>query len=117
MNSKLIEIETIQENEALGPVLPRPQPHGVWIGVSDIVEEGSWVWNSTGERAVWSWGLHDGLELPWIPGTVEPDDSLNCAFLITGWNNSPAGGRWEDGWCLMELEGALCELPKNITDA
>ena len=116
MNSKLIEVETRRENEALRSVLPHPRPRGVWIGVSDIIEEGLWIWNSTGEKAAWSHVNH-GLELPWIPGTVKPDDSLNCAFQIIGWTNSGFGGRWKDGWCLMELEGALCELPKNITDA
>ena len=83
------------------------RPRGVWIGVSDIAEEGTWVWNSSGEKAAWRNG-----RLPWARWPAQPDGSGDCAFIRLGWNDTPEPGRWEDGWCLMELTGALCELPK-----
>jgi hypothetical protein len=102
INSKLVELETMEEKGPIGQVLPNgpSRPHGVWMGLSDIAEEGTWIWNSSGEKATWT---------AWAKGG--PTNNGDCAILLLHGMEAP--GQWTDGFCLMVMNGgAVCELPK-----
>ncbi|XP_048769474.2 perlucin-like protein [Ostrea edulis] len=95
--SKLVEVETAYENNFLRShiVGTRPQ-EGYWIGLSDIVSEGEWVWTSTQTKASF---------VDWTPN--QPDNSQghqDCAMFF-----APDGFHWNDHFCTVKA-GYICEM-------
>lgn len=95
----LAEIETSEENDFIVQTIFKPYvgdgPY-VWIGASDIKEEGTFVWNSIGLPLKFSY---------WKSG--EPNDltgNEDCVHAYVG-----EGGRWNDRAC-TDVYRFLCEI-------
>ena len=77
----LVSPTTAQENDYVYSLLP---DSNYWIGLSDSVQENSWVWES-GEPFSFS---------NWYPG--EPNNHMDEDY-VSYWNNSPNSNKWNDG--------------------
>ncbi|XP_062600361.1 perlucin-like protein [Saccostrea cucullata] len=95
--SKLVEIETVDENNFLRSHIVGTNPQeGYWIGLSDIVFEGEWVWTSTQNTASFK---------DWSPN--QPDNyqsHQDCAMFFT-----PDNFHWNDHFCTVKA-GFICEM-------
>nr|XP_011450930.2 perlucin-like isoform X1 [Crassostrea gigas] len=86
MQSRLVEIETVVEDEFLAVHLMNSRFTGsFWIGLSDILVEGKWLWMSTQTIATYT---------NWVPGEPNSYHSIaeDCAAIRTGsrlfhWND------------------------------
>lgn len=74
-----------------------------WIGASDVVTEGTWVW-SNGEPWIHAgWGTIPGVPIP-----MQPDDSGGMEDCGSLWNVTvPAGGT--NDWICSSTANYLCE--------
>ena len=79
-----------RSNRSVTYVLSVPLTSGVeivWLGLTDLVREGRWVWNSNRQEATY---------FNWRHGA--PDDShyfengQDCAMILSD-------GTWDDHWC------------------
>lgn len=86
---------------AVTPDDPIVRPSRYWIGASDIVSEGSFVW--TDRRAV--------MESHW--STNQPGDDGDARDCVAVWFRS---GAWEDLDC-GSARGAICAFPMPEEDA
>ena len=59
-----------------------------WIGLSDVMEEGSWVWMISNTP------IESGVYTNWSPG--QPDNIQNDENCAEIW---PTNGQWNDGQC------------------
>ena len=69
---------------------------GYWIGLSDIVYEGDWVWTSSQSSAIYS---------DWSPN--QPDNyqaHQDCAMFF-----APDGFHWNDHYCTVKA-AYICEM-------
>ncbi|XP_061183004.1 perlucin-like protein [Saccostrea echinata] len=94
LHSKLVEIETMEEDnfvqlQAIKHVHENPGTFGFWIGGTDAVVEGEWMWVTTGQNFTYS---------NWAPGF--PDDyrkNEDCAHLYKAqhfeWNDEDCDHR------------------------
>ena len=74
---------------------------GVFIGLTDRVVEGSFNWETTGNKPNYT---------NWLDG--QPDDYLqneDCAVMIYG---NP--GKWNDGLCDQKLDGTMTMCEKIL---
>ncbi|XP_060566251.1 perlucin-like protein [Ruditapes philippinarum] len=91
MGGKLVEIETAAENAVLRPIVDSMN-RTYWIGLSDVQEEGVWMWMSSRTK------LSTTGFVSWNKG--EPNNGLgneNCVTIIHG-----TGGKWNDWHCIGE---------------
>ena len=73
-----------------------------WIGLEDIAEEGTWVWQSTNVAASTD-------EVFWLPN--QPNDyhhHEDCAKVVDG--DATTGDGWNDGDCEEEENATICEM-------
>nr|AZS54111.1 lectin precursor 4 [Ruditapes philippinarum] len=104
MGGKLLEIETAAENAVLTPIIDSMQ-RNYWIGLSDVQEEGVWLWMTSNTK------LSTTKFSNWLPG--EPNNANgneNCAAITHATN-----GKWNDWHCNGDAFYA-CEQDKE-TDA
>nr|XP_022287104.1 perlucin-like protein isoform X1 [Crassostrea virginica] len=96
-HSKLVEIESADENNFLRTQITGTHPQeGYWIGLSDIVFEGDWVWTSSQSSAIYS---------DWTPN--QPDNyqaHQDCAMFF-----APDGFHWNDHYCTVKA-AYICEM-------
>ncbi|XP_061183285.1 perlucin-like [Saccostrea echinata] len=101
LHAKLVEIETLAEDEFLRlHLFDKKLTGGYWIGFSDIVVEGEWIWTSTQEPPTYS---------DWYPG--QPDDlkhHQDCGQLLGG----SFGFHWDDEIC-TRTNNFICEKEFN----
>ncbi|XP_070542871.1 low affinity immunoglobulin epsilon Fc receptor-like [Ptychodera flava] len=95
----------IMDNDLHEP--PCITKYGFWIGLSDRIHEGEYVWS-------------DGVSLchedyrNWAPG--EPNNNTNkkpsigqdCVQLWFRFDND---GQWDDEYCDVKPKGFICEIP------
>ncbi|XP_053380330.1 perlucin-like protein [Mercenaria mercenaria] len=102
MGGKLVEIETAAENAYLTPIVDS-QKHNYWIGLSDVQEEGIWMWMESKEKLSTTGFSH------WYPN--QPDNSEaneNCATI-----NFDVGGKWNDWHCNGKEANYICEKDRE----
>jgi hypothetical protein len=76
--------------------LPFQPQGGFWLGATDNLKEGSWIWQSSGKPMTYS---------KWAAG--EPNNCCggeNCLQM-----NAFSGGAWNDAVC-TNLVSVLCEF-------
>ena len=107
-------IETPAENEFLRDAADELLDTEVWIGATDLDQEGSWYWHPGGIQ-LWDQSANDGKGAPvndqnpqWKAGqpnnlsTIEPEGE-DCAVLS-------GDGTWNDYRCnITTVEGFICE--------
>ncbi|XP_062607293.1 perlucin-like protein [Saccostrea cucullata] len=87
LQAKLVEIETAAEDEFIRLHLKNNNYTGqFWMGLSDILREGEWVWMSSQKVATYT---------NWGPGL--PDNYANNEDCGTLWNHY--GFLWNDKYC------------------
>ena len=73
--------------------------YGGWIGLTDEVEEGTWVWDKTGEEATY---------FAWADYSPSDNNELNCVTLYAP--SDPYNYLWEDCRCdTDDAFHAICE--------
>jgi len=90
--SKMVEVETKEENDALYEEMNingwKSQKLEAWIGLTDLKQEGTFIWSSTGEEPGYT---------NWQAGAPgEPDNGggkQDCAYIR--WHS----GKWDDYQC------------------
>ncbi|XP_055997722.1 perlucin-like [Ostrea edulis] len=101
IHAKLVEIETVAENEFIRLHLMDNNLQGEYmIGLSDVLLEGDWVWTSSQTNPIYS---------DWYPG--QPDNyhtHEDCAIL---WREH--GYHWNDAPCTVPYN-FICE--KELSD-
>ncbi|XP_062594044.1 C-type lectin domain family 4 member E-like [Saccostrea cucullata] len=98
--SSLVEIEGEEENNFIVSILGLHQGEDTypWIGASDMVTEGKFVWNSTGLPLQFSfWAGNEPNDI---------DSSENCVHAYT---RKDIIGRWNDRNCFM-TSSYICEM-------
>ncbi|CAG5124220.1 unnamed protein product [Candidula unifasciata] len=95
-SAHLAEIDSATENNFLKSIARNKSSGAVWIGGTDVFNEGTWLWLSTGHR------IFNFLD--WAPG--QPDDSAgeDCLGLY-GVSNY----QWNDFIC-SNLGTFICEI-------
>ncbi|XP_052707225.1 perlucin-like isoform X1 [Crassostrea angulata] len=102
LHAKLVEIETAAENAFLKSHLTslHTSADNYWIGLTDALVEGKFVWQTTQEDAVF---------VDWAP--LEPNDLAHiedCGDLHSGyqfkWNDASCSSKF-DFICEREIEG------------
>ncbi|RUS82307.1 hypothetical protein EGW08_009939 [Elysia chlorotica] len=74
----------------------------IWLGATDLQQEGTWRYLSTdNEDALSAWSH-------WAPSYPRVDRSSNCAVL-----NLPNGWRWQDSACSYNLQ-VMCEVTLSL---
>jgi len=71
------------------------QVESFWLGATDNVKEGSWIWQSSGKTATYT---------NWADG--EPNNCCggeNCLVMYT------SQGKWNDGTCPSSIS-IMCEF-------
>ncbi|XP_046569528.1 C-type lectin mannose-binding isoform-like [Haliotis rubra] len=103
----LVSIETQQESvdmHALVEELNLGDLDKVWIGLSDVREEGVWVWESTRQNATF---------FDWAPSEPNQKDTVqqDCVILY-----GKQHLQWADDRCEYKYE-YICESPVNTAPA
>nr|XP_022293350.1 perlucin-like [Crassostrea virginica] len=101
LGAKLAEIETVEENNFLR--LHAFEMHAgshFWVGGTDVLVDGQWIWISTQEKMQFT---------DWLPG--EPNGGLRegCLMLVSGSNNY----HWNDANCHSQ-QSFICEKEVEI---
>ncbi|XP_045208345.2 perlucin-like protein isoform X2 [Mercenaria mercenaria] len=96
MGGQLVEIHSAAKNNFLLQQI-KSSGHTFWIGLSDVSEEGNWIWmpslTSSAEYHNWNTGQ---------PSTVNANNEPeNCAVIYTT-------GKWNDAAC-SSLYYYICE--------
>nr|XP_034333504.1 perlucin-like isoform X1 [Crassostrea gigas] len=96
-NSKLVEIESADENTFLRTQITGTHPQeGYWIGLSDIVFEGDWLWTSSQTSPSYT---------DWSP--TSPNNAghhQDCAMFY-----APENFHWNDHYCTVKA-AFICEM-------
>jgi hypothetical protein len=92
LGGDLASIHSAAENAA---VLAITESAGAWIGATDAVSEGTWMWSDGTPWDYQTWA--DGQPDDW-------DGNEDCALM---W----ASGAWNDGQCSDSDRGAVCRVP------
>jgi len=71
-----------------------------WIGYTDAVKEGTWVW-ADGKQSSYT---------KWMTGRPDGDTSENCAIIM------PGSMGWNDVACSVTQANAICEKPAEIME-
>ncbi|KAL4240692.1 C-type lectin (CTL) or carbohydrate-recognition domain (CRD) [Mactra antiquata] len=103
LGASLAEVDSIAEGQYLSSMLAGKSSDHHWIGLSDIREEGTWRWHTTGEvlkPAIAMWDTHE-------PNNSRPGLE-NCVVIKTD-------GKWGDTLC-MESHPYICEMPYERID-
>ena len=111
----LVEIKSMEQNDALYEEARKHNLVEAWIGLSDAAKEGEWVWTS-GKKATF---------LNWTPHGSSPSNSNhnnwkgeNCAVINT-MATTPRGKpwftikKWNDGSCETPGVAAICQYKCN----
>jgi len=98
---ELVSIESAAEDAWLWATIDAMSTDEVWIGLSDLASEGTYVWpDGTVQRTPAGDVTYGG----WIPG--RPDTAAeHCVEMDRG-----AAGAWEDVDC-SQSQNAICEAP------
>ena len=70
----------------------------MWLGATDLIREGSWVWQSTDNDVE-----YDRFQ------AGEPNGGINENCMMMWYEN----GNWVDGVCQQSLNFHICELPAS----
>ncbi|XP_060573178.1 perlucin-like protein [Ruditapes philippinarum] len=106
LGGKLVEIESAAENAFLISMATRFNKN-YWIALSDIQEEGVWVWMETKNP------ISETEFSYWHPG--EPDNghqNENCGTL----NGIHDNGLWNDWHCSDPTVPYICEIPDGFQE-
>ncbi|XP_045209767.2 perlucin-like protein [Mercenaria mercenaria] len=97
MGGKLLEIESAAENAYIATVTSS-RNHAYWTGLSDIQEEGIWIWMESNLK------LSSNVYTNWSSGEPNNDDGNgNCGNIFPN-------GHWYDWHCKDDLH-YICEQP------
>ena len=102
-DSKLVEIDSIEENTALMEEMEKlgyvEEKRNFWLGLTDKLSEGNFVLESTGEAPSFlNWANNE-------PNNYKNED---CAEIMAGGFGTGWRGKWNDIWCWYRL-GTICE--------
>ncbi|CAG5124221.1 unnamed protein product [Candidula unifasciata] len=95
---KLAEIETVEENMFLKNMAKTRQARLTWLGATDIFDEGTWEWASTGKEI---FTFED-----WAP--QQPDEANGGEDCLDFFKD--ANYQWNDSPC-DQAANFLCEAP------
>ena len=101
VSARLVEINSVEENNAIQSEMNRRGAIHVWLGISDKNSEGDWTLQSTGEGVVYTnWGMNE-------PNNVGSEE--HCAYMGDDghWNDVVCNiAKWRNGrnWT------AVCEI-------
>jgi hypothetical protein len=87
----LVTISSAEENDFVWGLAP---PDSRWIGLSDEVSEGTWVWVTGGPLAYTNWEAN------------QPDNSIGIEHYVHLW---PDAGRWNDAGSPPTALSYVCE--------
>jgi hypothetical protein len=73
---------------------PQPQDTAIWLGATDIENEGAWFWKTTGNALNYT---------RFIPNYPSSGNNGNCLMMQNGY------GYWDDMACAFELSYHVCE--------
>ena len=110
MDSHLVDFESKEEHEAVLEEALKMEGIagnnvGLWIGMSDSAEEGTWVWTSGKPVTYTAWSSGE-------PNNAGGGEAENCAWMYA---YQPSGGRlpgqWNDGRCHSggAYSGTICK--------
>ncbi|KAL4231019.1 hypothetical protein ACF0H5_011391 [Mactra antiquata] len=105
LGAQLVEIETAAENTYLKAQAQVYAKDQFWISLTDIGEEGSWMWMSS-KASINTTGFSD-----WYPG--QPDNhgvDQNCAALYINRAHHAPSWQWSDIACASRNH-YICEKP------
>ncbi|KAK9871123.1 hypothetical protein WA026_011407 [Henosepilachna vigintioctopunctata] len=95
----LLNIETEEENNLITQMLTNlTNIDHVWTSGTDLQEEGSYVWMSTGEGFTFT---------NWEPR--QPDNFLNAEHCIEIRKSNEQGYYWNDSYCSYKFK-FVCEV-------
>ena len=105
----LVEIKSVEQNDALYEEARKHNLVEAWIGLSDAGKEGEWVWTSGDKATFLNW-------TPQSPDNARHNNRMgeNCAVLRTG-ATTPRGKpwftikKWNDGSCETPVVAAICQ--------
>ena len=99
--ARLVEINSVEENNAIQTEMNRRGAIHVWLGITDEDSEGLWTLQSTGEDVVYTyWGANE-------PNNHESKE--HCAYMRDD-------GHWNDIVCSIDkwrngrIWTAVCEI-------
>ncbi|KAL4223856.1 hypothetical protein ACF0H5_017320 [Mactra antiquata] len=99
MKGQLVEIETAEENYFLGQQAKLNNHRNYWIALSDVIEEGIWVWMNT---------LTPVQFTQWHRNEPNNDGTENCVDLYPD-------GDWNDAKC-RDNQYYICEKVDETTE-
>ena len=105
--AELVKIELAEENDFLTSTIITPSAGTYWIGLSDQVEEGKWMWTDGSPLASYiNWGRDNPNDLSGNQncGQVVKGSFYMGSYHFTGYND----GEWNDFRCDYLL-GYICE--------
>ncbi|KAL8579598.1 hypothetical protein ACOMHN_025551 [Nucella lapillus] len=91
--AKMVEIESAEENDFVQKTLTELAIQNIWMGLTDLVEEGKFVWESTQREPGYT---------NWAPG--EPNDS-NSGRDGEDCTQFRPNGEWNDDGCTVHVQG------------
>ena len=120
MDGQLVDFESEEEHQAVLEEALKMEGIagnyvGLWIGLEDSAEEGTWVWSSGKPVTYTAWASGE-------PNNAGVDGGAeNCAWMYAYHpSNQATPGQWNDGRCHSggPGSGAICKraaqgVPKN----
>ena len=99
-NGSLISIDTLEKGEYFINFFTQVLKANSWIGFSDRVVSGSWLWEDGSA----------GNYTHWYPGEPNNQGSEHCTELMSSWGQIDSNARWNNSVC-SDNWGFICQRP------
>nr|XP_022328732.1 perlucin-like protein [Crassostrea virginica] len=99
-DSHLVHIENFEKNNFIKHLLLSSQANNTWLGATDWLEEGTWLWEPHGVRLNYT---------NFAPGQPNNYNTQNC-LLMDALHNY----QWNDLECVALTRHYICERGENV---